>query len=124
MQFILIGNKTDLEESRQVTLLEASKFAQERGMPYLELSAMTGRGVDAAFHRLSKDIAVKTEEGSIPASAVRPKGQASSGKGAAAGGAGAAGGSSSSGSDSGTVTIGADTAAGAGSGQSSLCSSC
>jgi GTPase SAR1 family protein len=29
---ILVGNKTDLHEEREVTFLEASRFAQENGM--------------------------------------------------------------------------------------------
>ena len=37
----LIGNKTDLESSREVTFEEAQRFADEHGLMFLEASAMT-----------------------------------------------------------------------------------
>jgi len=42
----LVGNKSDLEDQRQVTQAEAVKYAQQiRAISYHETSALTGRGV-------------------------------------------------------------------------------
>ena len=55
--FILIGNKSDLEEQRQVKKEEVLKMCSFLGgMAYYETSARTGRAVEDAFYQL----AVKT----------------------------------------------------------------
>lgn len=36
----LIGNKSDLESTREVTYEEANKFAEENGLMFAEASAM------------------------------------------------------------------------------------
>lgn len=37
----LIGNKSDLESTREVTYEEAKQFADENGLMFVEASAMT-----------------------------------------------------------------------------------
>ena len=39
----MTGNKSDLKDERQVTFLEASRFAQENDAMFLETSALTGK---------------------------------------------------------------------------------
>lgn len=51
---ILIGNKSDLEEERQISLEEAKRVANELGVPYLECSAKFRKNVDQAFHNLAR----------------------------------------------------------------------
>ncbi|KAF0972791.1 hypothetical protein FDP41_009040 [Naegleria fowleri] len=46
---VLIGNKSDLEDQRQVSFEEASRFAKENGLVYVETSAKTGENVTKAF---------------------------------------------------------------------------
>ena len=48
--FVLIGNKTDLEEKRQVTTKEAEDFANGKGFIFHEVSAKTGEGVEDLFN--------------------------------------------------------------------------
>ena len=48
--FVLIGNKTDLEDKRQVTSKEAEDFANEKGFIFHEVSAKTGDGVEDLFN--------------------------------------------------------------------------
>ena len=60
-----MGNKKDLEEEREVTFLEASKFAQENGLMFLETSAKTGASVEEAFLKCSKSILAKMESGEL-----------------------------------------------------------
>lgn len=62
---LLIGNKKDLEEAREVTFLEASTFAQENELIFLETSAKTGENVEEAFLKCSKTILAKIETGEL-----------------------------------------------------------
>ena len=60
---ILIGNKSDLEELRQVEKKEAEKKAEEMGMPFLETSAKEGTNVEKVFLYVIKEIKEKMEKG-------------------------------------------------------------
>ena len=50
--FLLIGNKIDLEDQRQVEKDEAMKYATENKMYYIETSAKTNYKVNVAFEKL------------------------------------------------------------------------
>ena len=50
MCVILIGNKKDLEDKRQVTYEEGESFAKENGLMFLETSAKTAYNVVEAFN--------------------------------------------------------------------------
>lgn len=62
---LLVGNKRDLEEAREITTLEASTFAQENDLIFLETSAKTGDNVEEAFLKCSKTILAKIETGEL-----------------------------------------------------------
>jgi len=49
---LLVGNKSDLEASREVTTEKAQQFCQEYGMQHLETSAKSGDNVLQAFETL------------------------------------------------------------------------
>jgi len=49
---LLVGNKSDLEASREVTKEKAISFCQEYGMEFLETSAKSGDNVLPAFEKL------------------------------------------------------------------------
>ncbi len=49
---LLVGNKCDLEGSREVTREKAEMFCAEFGMEHLETSAKSGENVLKAFERL------------------------------------------------------------------------
>jgi Ras-related protein Rab-14 len=53
---ILIGNKSDLEEAREVTFEEAAAFAEENNLLFLECSAKSGTNVEEAFISTAKKI--------------------------------------------------------------------
>jgi small GTP-binding protein len=53
---IVVGNKTDRAGDRTVQWDAAADFATDRGCQYLETSALTGEGVDAAFKALIDEI--------------------------------------------------------------------
>jgi len=51
---LLVGNKCDLESSRAVKLSDATTFAKNHDLEYMETSAKTGSGVNEAFQRLAE----------------------------------------------------------------------
>ena len=57
--FILVGNKCDLENQREVSREAAERKASEWNVPYLETSAKTAQNVDAAYLTLLRLIAAK-----------------------------------------------------------------
>uniref|UniRef100_A0A1B6MQC3 small monomeric GTPase n=1 Tax=Graphocephala atropunctata TaxID=36148 RepID=A0A1B6MQC3_9HEMI len=62
---LLVGNKKDLEADREVTFLQASQFAQENDLMYLETSAKSGENVEEAFLKCCKTILAKIQTGEL-----------------------------------------------------------
>ncbi|KAF2073646.1 hypothetical protein CYY_005031 [Polysphondylium violaceum] len=62
---MLIGNKKDLEGQRDVTYEEASAFAKQNGLIFVESSAKTGENVEEAFLRTAKLIFQSVQEGNV-----------------------------------------------------------
>lgn len=56
---ILLGNKCDMSEEREVSTEEAEKLAEEFKIPFMETSAMDNINVKDAFLKITKDV-VKT----------------------------------------------------------------
>ena len=54
--YILIGNKNDLKDSREVQYEEGAEFAKKRNMIFLETSAKTGDNISNIFDRSVKQI--------------------------------------------------------------------
>ena len=48
-KFLLVGNKCDLEDKRQVSREEAEKYAKDKGMKFFEVSAKDGTNIDDMF---------------------------------------------------------------------------
>ena len=62
--FALVGNKIDLEESREVSTEEGQKFAEEHGYIFQEVSAKTGDGFSDLFYKnLFEKIRIKFRPG-------------------------------------------------------------
>jgi len=59
---MLIGNKCDLTEERQVSTEEAQKKADELGLAFMEVSAKDATNVEAAFSNLSAELITKREQ--------------------------------------------------------------
>ena len=53
---ILVGNKCDLIEERQVKKEEGQDYAKKQKMKFYEISAKDGTNVNKAFDNLIKDI--------------------------------------------------------------------
>ena len=53
---ILVGNKSDLKDQRQVSYEEGKQFAESLGMQLLETSAKEKINIDEAFNVLTKAI--------------------------------------------------------------------
>jgi len=54
--FMLVGNKSDLTNSRQVDIAKARGKAEEWQVPYVETSAKTRENVDKVFYDLMREI--------------------------------------------------------------------
>lgn len=53
---MLVGNKSDLEDERQVTVEDAKEFAQKEGLFFLETSALEATNVEPAFMTVLTEI--------------------------------------------------------------------
>jgi Ras-related protein Rab-2A len=64
---LLIGNKCDLADQREVSTEEAMAYARERGLTYMETSAKTAQNVERAFletaHRIIVDDCGRSDRG-------------------------------------------------------------
>eukprot|EP01088_Endostelium_zonatum_P002348 TRINITY_DN12888_c0_g1_i1.p1 TRINITY_DN12888_c0_g1~~TRINITY_DN12888_c0_g1_i1.p1 ORF type:complete len:212 (-),score=34.21 TRINITY_DN12888_c0_g1_i1:100-735(-) len=60
---ILVGNKSDLESEKEVEFMEASRFAQENNLMFLETSALSGDNVEEVFLKCARSIFSKVQEG-------------------------------------------------------------
>ncbi|KAF0984101.1 hypothetical protein FDP41_008016 [Naegleria fowleri] len=56
---IIVGNKSDLQHLRQVSVEEASQYAQKHGAYYMETSALNASNVEKAFSSLLQNIYLK-----------------------------------------------------------------
>ena len=59
---ILVGNKTDNEDEREVSTKMGENFAKKNEMEFIEVSAKTGNRVSLAFEKLAAMIYKKKEE--------------------------------------------------------------
>ncbi|KII60998.1 Ras-related protein Rab-1B [Thelohanellus kitauei] len=53
---MLVGNKSDLNETREVTNAEGQAFAKRYGLEYVEISAKTGQNVNELFLMMSENL--------------------------------------------------------------------
>ena len=53
---LLVGNKSDLGEFREVTILEAVDYAQKNDLAYIETSALEDSNIEEAFQNISSGI--------------------------------------------------------------------
>ncbi|MHA1683754.1 MAG: Rab family GTPase [Promethearchaeota archaeon] len=51
---LVLGNKSDLEEKRQISTEKARALVESLGMVYYEVSALTGDNVEEVFHHFAK----------------------------------------------------------------------
>jgi Ras-related protein Rab-1A len=59
---ILIGNKSDLEEKREVSYQQGKEFADTHGMKFIETSAKTNNNVQESFYTMTNEIIASTKE--------------------------------------------------------------
>ena len=64
---MLVGNKTDLAQHRLVTTEQGKAYAAERGITFLEASALTASNVEASFLQILSEIYHKKASKQQPA---------------------------------------------------------
>jgi len=69
---LLIGNKADLVDEKQVQEEVSQQFAQKLGIPLIETSAKTASNVDAAFLTMAKEL-IRIREEAAAAGKTDPK---------------------------------------------------
>jgi len=62
-KFLLVGNKCDLEEERQVSREEAEKYAEDNGIKFFEVSAKTRKGINDMFKYIISEPLKEKEPG-------------------------------------------------------------
>ncbi|CAK8579739.1 unnamed protein product [Lathyrus sativus] len=67
MVIILVGNKSDLEESRQVEEKEGKEFAEKEGVCFMETSALKNLNVEQVFLQMITKIFEITSQRSLEA---------------------------------------------------------
>ncbi|CAH8590022.1 unnamed protein product [Heterobilharzia americana] len=66
IMIVLVGNKKDLQDtSGQVTQWEASEFAQDNDLQFLETSAFTGENVEEAFTQCVRKLILRIKNGEL-----------------------------------------------------------
>ena len=60
--FVLVGNKSDLGDQREVTEEEGKELAVQLGIPFYESSAKTGENVEQIFNNSADEIAKKIDQ--------------------------------------------------------------
>ncbi|XP_065786856.1 ras-related protein Rab-17 isoform X3 [Muntiacus reevesi] len=58
---MLVGNKTDLEEEREVTLEEGKEFAESKGLLFMETSAKLNYQVTEVFNAVARELSRREE---------------------------------------------------------------
>ena len=61
----LIGNKSDLEDKRQVTEEEGRQFAEENNLVFFETSALNGNNIEEIFTQSATELVNKLEAGEL-----------------------------------------------------------
>jgi len=64
--FVCIGNKCDLDSSRQVQKSKAEAWCRKQKIPYFEVSAKDGTNIQAAFEAIARQAKLRDEETSKP----------------------------------------------------------
>lgn len=62
VEIMLLGNKCELEEKRQVSKERGEQLAVEYGIKFIETSAKQSINVEKAFYTLARDIKAKMEK--------------------------------------------------------------
>ena len=62
---VLIGNKNDMEDERQVSTEEGQQFADTHGMVFIETSAKSDTGVGLAFRQMAEAVMKKEKESTL-----------------------------------------------------------
>ena len=58
----MVGNKSDLEDKREITVERGKAFSERYGMSFMETSALTGDNIDSLFETLTRLVLKKVSQ--------------------------------------------------------------
>jgi len=61
IDIIAVGNKSDMKDQRQVSFMDATRWARDQGILLLETSAITGENVQEVFQILAQSIQARVD---------------------------------------------------------------
>lgn len=70
---IIVGNKGDLIDEKEVSDEEVRNFAESRGLEYIESSAKTNKNVEEAFYRITRQVYTNVVNGDVTVTPARGK---------------------------------------------------
>ena len=62
LSVVLVGNKNDLYDKREVTMEDVNRFCTKEKLTYIETSALTPVNIDEAFEKLCLEIQKKRKK--------------------------------------------------------------
>ena len=62
---ILIGNKSDLQSTAEISVEEAEAFAKSKGLVFIQTSAKTSHNVEKAFRTVAEMVVDRIDKGYI-----------------------------------------------------------
>eukprot|EP00828_Plagiopyla_frontata_P013700 TRINITY_DN181_c0_g1_i5.p4 TRINITY_DN181_c0_g1~~TRINITY_DN181_c0_g1_i5.p4 ORF type:complete len:109 (+),score=22.31 TRINITY_DN181_c0_g1_i5:398-724(+) len=65
MLLVLVGNKSDLNSTREISYEQGQDLAEQNGLKFFESSAKTGENVKEIFHTLAEQILHNIENNQI-----------------------------------------------------------
>ena len=63
--FVILGNKCENEDKREVSFREGKRFAEMHGLKFFETSAKNGQNIEDAFSHIAKDTYQHLQDGHI-----------------------------------------------------------
>lgn len=73
IDIMLVGNKCDLKDERQVRFMDATTWARSQDILFLETSAMTGENVQEVFQILTQTIQARLDRSEASQAAANPE---------------------------------------------------
>jgi len=69
---MMVGNKSDMKSMREVSTQDATKYAKEHNLLYIETSAKDGEQINEAFQQTMQEISERKQKGGLGTGTQKP----------------------------------------------------